>query len=122
MVGTMVRSYCFQKRDDGDYDVTVNLVMEPFCATGTLSRNDAKSFDISIQRIGVLGWRRPQYQFERDYLITDLEDWNLTVTREGYYRRFFLDGYGQYPENFEKLRSLVERVGEKIGVPRAYTI
>jgi hypothetical protein len=120
MVGSMVRDYAFQRREDGGYDVTVELVGEPSSFSGTMSRDEAESFDATLQQIGVLGWRRPQYQVDRGYLITDQENWHLAIEREGYKRRFLLDGNGQYPTGFEDLRCLVEGVGAKLGVPRAY--
>ncbi|WP_124061389.1 hypothetical protein [Gordonibacter sp. Marseille-P4307] len=120
MVGSMVRDYAFQRREDGGYDVRVELVGEPSPVSGTMDRDEAESFDTALQRIGVLGWRRPQYQMDRGYLITDQEKWHLAIEREGYKRRFLLDGDGQYPAGFEDLRYLVEGVGAKLGVPRAF--
>ena len=120
MVGSMVRDYAFQRREDGGYDVTVELVGEPSSFSGTMSRDEAECFDEALQQIGVLGWRRPQYQVDRGYLITDQENWHLAIELEGYRRRFLLDGEGQYPSGFEDLRYLVEGVGVKLGVPRAY--
>ena len=120
MVGSMVRDYAFQRREDGGYDVTVELVGESSPFSDTMSRDEAESFDAALQQIGVLGWRRPQYQVDRGYLITDQESWHLAIEREGYKRRFLLDGEGQYPSGFEDLRYLVEGVGAKLGVPRAY--
>jgi hypothetical protein len=120
MVGSMVRDYAFQRREDGGYDVTVELVGDSSPVSGTMDRDEAESFDAALQQIGVLGWRRPQYQTDRGYLITDQENWHLAIEREGYKRRFLLDGDGQYPSGFEDLRCLVEGVGAKLGVPRAY--
>lgn len=120
MVGSMVREYTLQKREDGGYDVRVELVGEPSTVAGSIGRDDAESFDAVLQRIGVLGWRRPQYQVDRGYLITDQEKWHLAIEREGYKRRFLLDGDGQCPSGFEDLRYLVEGVGAKLGVPRAF--
>ena len=116
----MVRDYAFQRREDGGYDVTVELVGESSPVSGTMSRDEAKSFDAALQQIGVLGWRRPQYQVDRGYLITDQENWHLAIEREGYKRRFLLNGDGQYPSGFEDFRYLVEGVGAKLGVPRAF--
>ena len=54
MVGSMVRDYAFQRREDGGYDVTVELVGEPSSFSGTMSRDEAESFDAALQQIGVL--------------------------------------------------------------------
>ncbi|WP_074777145.1 hypothetical protein [Denitrobacterium detoxificans] len=116
----MVRDYTFQKREDGGYDVRVELIGEPSPVAGAMDRGEAESFDAAIQQIGVLGWRRSQYQVDRGYLITDQEKWHLAIERKGYKRRFLLDGDGQYPSGFEDLRNLVEGVGAKLGVPRAF--
>lgn len=120
MVGSMVRDYTFKRRKDGGYDVRVKFLGDSSPTSGIMSKDEAESFDTALQQIGVLGWRRPQYKVDRDYLITDQENWHLAIKREGYKERFLLDGEGQYPAGFDDFRRLVEGVGAKLGVPRAY--